>query len=526
MYRYRVWLLAAVLSVAVPFMATPANAWEFTMDGNFTWEYEVRGQTGSNGFFGRYDVDAGSGTGAFVAGYFAPFNAYIGQPASSPGFAVVSGSDGSWNTQYMTNNMELRINPALRVRGLYYIGSWYPEAAGATVADAPYSATDLGRGALVGSEYINYAYGGIQRSFSPGYWNLLWLTAQLPWGELAMGKRPSTFGLGLAWNGAENRSSESLAMAVPYGPLRIVMSLYPARKGSRADYYNADYDKNNIRHYDLGLPTVTYRDGPVDMGFVVNYGPTRHRGGESALTDPTTRITARRAQDFNEYYGGAYLKYNNGRFFFNVEGDFDFQTLRYRQSTGAGGPMLIQPFNSAAYGTPAGTRDEYVEAYRGVVELGTLCGPSKLALLYAWASGPDRRYGHQINKTGLMVTNVTEAANVRWANASTSNTGLFRPYSYLMVYAYGLGTHVNNDTYHGYVEDASIFAGRLDYAVAANLNAYGSFMWADRSSKSGYGWGFLRPSATATTVGKSTSRIAGAHPRSPIPTSVGKWMPA
>jgi hypothetical protein len=71
-----------------------------------------------------------------------------------------------------------------------------------------------------------------------------------------------------------------------------------------------------------------------------------------------------------------------------------------------------------------------------------------------------------------------------------------------MVYAYGLGTHINDDTYHGYVEDASIYAGRFDYAVAANLNVYGSFAWADRVSKSGYGWGFLKPSTSATALGQ------------------------
>ncbi len=55
---------------------------------------------------------------------------------------------------------------------------------------------------------------------------------------------------------------------------------------------------------------------------------------------------------------------------------------------------------------------------------------------------------------------------------SASNTGLFRPYSYLMVYNYGLGAFFNADTCSGYADDASILAARLDYAVAANLNVY------------------------------------------------------
>jgi hypothetical protein len=235
----------------------------------------------------------------------------------------------------------------------------------------------------------------------------------------------------------------------------------------------------------------------------------RHRGGEGVLTAPVTRITTRRTQDQDEYYGSAYFKYNNGRFFFNVEGTFDQITQRIRQATAAGTPVIL-PFRTA--GTLA-TQDSYVESWRGAVELGTLCGPTKVALLYSWLSGPDRRAGKQIDKTGLMSANVSETASVTWGSAPWSNTGLFRPYNYLMIYAFGLGTHINSDTDKGWAEDASIYAGRVDYAVAANLNVYGSFMWADRVSKSGYGVGFLRPSlATAGAINHQDRYLAPSIP--------------
>jgi hypothetical protein len=38
--------------------------------------------------------------------------------------------------------------------------------------------------------------------------------------------------------------------------------------------------------------------------------------------------------------------------------------------------------------------------------------------------------------------------------------------------------------------DAITYAARLDYAVAANLNVYGTFLYANRQSK-GWGWGSL-----------------------------------
>ena len=135
--------------------------------------------------------------------------------------------------------------------------------------------------------------------------------------------------------------------------------------------------------------------------------------------------------------------------------------------------------------------DTYMENWRAVAEGGFICGPAKLALLYGWAAGPDRRAGRQIDRTGL-VTDAGRSSNIR-RPSSFSNTGLYRPYSLLMVYAYGLGTHINGDSGNGYVEDASTYAARLDYAVASNLNVYASFFWADRVSQSGYGWGFIKP---------------------------------
>ena len=47
----------------------------------------------------------------------------------------------------------------------------------------------------------------------------------------------------------------------------------------------------------------------------------------------------------------------------------------------------------------------------------------------------------------------------------------------------------------GYMVDASVFAGRVDMALAANLNIYGSFFYAQRVSH-GQGWGHIRPLIT------------------------------
>ncbi|MDQ1239073.1 MAG: hypothetical protein QG577_1258, partial [Thermodesulfobacteriota bacterium] len=487
MYRNRLLILAAVIGMMVPIAASPAAAWEFSMDGAFTWEYEFRTQVGKHGFFGPYDVDNGSGyavpaglpVSTFVyntanqpvqvqvpapiapaVGTFAPLNFWLGfhypgndQNLFTRGSSFSSGSDGAWNTIYMDTNMQIRMNQALRIRGRYHIGKWF----------TPGSSVTLGEPAA--SEYLNYHAPGVQRSFSPGYWNTLWLTAELPWGIVTIGKRASAWGTGLGWNGEENRSSESLAFTVPYGPFRFQVSMYPARRGTASlatpSYYNQDFDKNNDRRWDMVLPMFTYRSGPMDMGVLLNW-VQRHSGPEGLLEAPGTAAKRTAFVDFDEFYGGVYFKYNDGRFFFNGEVDWDHQ-MSHRRAVAS-----------------------YREHWRAAAVTGMFSGPAKVSLLYAWLSGPDRRNGRQIDRTGLN-TDVGIRSN------SWSNTGFFRPYSYLMVYSYGLGTHMNADTTNGTAEDASIWAGRVDYAVASNLNVYGNFMWADRTNKSGYGWGFIRP---------------------------------
>jgi hypothetical protein len=45
--------------------------------------------------------------------------------------------------------------------------------------------------------------------------------------------------------------------------------------------------------------------------------------------------------------------------------------------------------------------------------------------------------------------------------------------------------------------DASSYGIRLDYALAANLNTYGTFFYANRISQ-GYSWGWIRPDPSTT----------------------------
>ncbi|MGB6066783.1 MAG: hypothetical protein WBG50_18415 [Desulfomonilaceae bacterium] len=510
MHRHKVWLLAMVLCLSVIMFKAPAGAWEFIMDGAFTWEFDYRSQGGGQGFFGPYDQDAGSGIPGTVAGFYAPINGWLGEQAGN----FASGSDSSWQTEYMSTDMELRINPAIRIDGNYYIGSW-----GETLNPNTTPNVDFGQGNLVAAENANSKFQGVQRSFSPGYWNTLWADVQLPWGLVRIGKRPSIFGIGMFYNGLESRSTHKISLEVPYGPFLFGLRVDTSRRSTTtvnfggtppnpniqvvgtsrpSGYFNQDFDKNNKRQFDFSFPVVRYHNGPLETGILWN--PVRWLvGGEGIIASPGTRVL-RPFVDHYEQYGVWYLKYNNGRFFLNTELDWDHQINRNRRKLASGAPD---------FGHFPGARDTYIENWRAVAEGGFLCGPAMLSVIYAWSSGPDRRGGAQIDRTGLLfqagrtsTSTIGSFTNVR-PSCSNSNTGLFRPYSLLMVYSYGLGTHINGDTGNGYVEDASVYGARLDYAVASNLNTYLSFFWADRVSKSGYGWGFIKPVVPNGTINPS-----------------------
>jgi hypothetical protein len=471
------------------------------MTGNYTWEHEYITQMGSQGFFGRFDRDAAN-FGAYSQ------NAWLGAEAQD---IMVSGSDGSWQTMYMQMDMDLRINTAVRIRGRYWIGAWdnylpptntlEPTAVAGTVTVpgvTTYPTTTAIRDRdvrpyLVHSEYLQYSSPGVQRSFSPGYWNTLWLTAHTPWGIVTLGKRPSVFGMGLAWNGDDNRVSETLSLFADYGPFRVGWGLYTSRQGYE-NYFNDYYDKNGLRRYDGG-PAVTYRNGPLDMGIILNW-VLRHRGAErltnqggaagTATSGDRLARLASGSREREDFYGGVYMKYNNGRVFWNSEFDwYDRRETSVVRATAA-------PF-------AATTTKNYIQEYRVAAEAGCLTGPAKVSLLYAWLSGTDRRWGTTNNINQGVFTSPFSAADAnglpqspRWQSSTLGNQGLFRPYTYLMVYNYVLGSYNNADTANGYVQDASCWGARVDYAVAANLNVYATFFKANRVGN-GYGWGFLSP---------------------------------
>jgi len=191
--------------------------------------------------------------------------------------------------------------------------------------------------------------------------------------------------------------------------------------------------------------------------------------------------------DESEEDGIAYIKYNNGRFFFNAE--LDFARFEHRVQ-----PGLDPTMNGGAIQDATGRGNVYqkvdTECWNWMTELGLLCGPSKLSFIYAYLNGPDWRNGLWISKSAW--------ENIAYGNVN-SNVPLFYPYTYLFGYTYASGLDMKDAMGGGAVTACTAVGTRLDYAIAANLNWYGSFFWAWRLG--GFPWGVLTQNAGATTYG-------------------------
>ena len=153
--------------------------------GRFNWEFYQFSQLGANGFFGRFNQDNSSVTGKVR---LAARNGWLGHEIASRrvslGDDLASGSDVAANYIYTTFIPSVKVNEVLSMQGVYRIGSWLTPSANAS------------QGHLNTSRYLNSDAPGIGQSFSPGYWQIWQVVANVPWGTVTIGKQPNTIGLG------------------------------------------------------------------------------------------------------------------------------------------------------------------------------------------------------------------------------------------------------------------------------------------------------------------------------------------
>ncbi len=499
--------LALLCLTCVPILVIPAHAWEFGMTGSMTWTYQFYNQSGHKGFFGPYNVDVDTTGQTSNLNYW-----WSGLTISQN---LVTGASGGASYVVVIVDPTIKINPAIQLRSRIRLGQWAnPQASNYFTQDAP----------------------GTDNALSEAQFTQFWATVQLPWGTFGVGKRPWKFGTGLQYDGSDGLTTESLLLNSGYGPLDIGLGVYvhrPARRCATIPQPNTSnllspvntldpYDltifgiqpyfnfaeNNGVLTYDTLAYTI-YNNGPIQMGILgalSNY----HIGPEgllrTSLPGGAVLSTPDRALDSNFFHGTAFVKYNNGRFFLNAEAAWLYWTDRVTGPGVLDSPLTdtsIAAFVSASnYASPLFypptflPTSRYTEQWRYMVETGVSCGPSKLSFLYAWSPGPDRRNGQLIDRQ--------PAAFVWHPTFDTflGNYDVFRPYSFIFTYSYGSGFDAYNLSLDGYLRDAQVLAARLDYAVAANLNVYGTFMYASRTSN-GYGWGCISP-LIHTTAGIGT----------------------
>lgn len=321
----------------------------------------------------------------------------------------------------------------------------------------------------------------------------------LPWGIFAFDTKNFPLGTGATF--AENTREESIYMLVPYGPLSFRFYLFPSEPprltgGLGAAGANpagavlardfsgwataADGETKSERF--LGLVTQ-YQAANLDLGIgLFNRKFHLNRGYAGARFQDNAGVVQEIVfLNFAEesYLGLIWAKWSNGRHFFNAEYAFlDSESL----------VTDIAPVPGFAFPTtnPFWPKFETI-SYHFFAEGGCLVGPAKLSLMYARSSGNVLTGDEgRLAFLGAYFANLFRPNPSQWYVPFQINYQALEPYNYLMFHTYGGGNNTFNLDGTGEMGDAEALAARLDYAVAANLNLFGSFLWARRLEKHGH----------------------------------------
>jgi hypothetical protein len=475
-------LLVAILIFS---MVLPVGAFDLSLSGSYDYRYQYFARMGQNDLFGNVNAaqsSTGGALGLTTIGLAGPQNVLGGIQVVPEGFSS-KGSAGAIVQQAMVLYPTIRVNSALVVKGIYALQG------NINAIPASYNINGINGWIVPTSRGENIVAG-----FTYGQWRAAWLSVQTPIGRIDAGRRP--FGFGTGWSGyhANEYATSSVALTVPYGPLSFFVAFDMQDTGESDDRQNmnnanrtpltvaSSYDTTETRKWNA-YSAVVYREGPVDIGTLTRFimyqnihsyptpVPSTYRddvNGSFAAKFFGPQIDGEPIYgDVNFWQQTSYIKYFNGRFFFNAE--YAFQYIKANRE---GGRMISGWPKSA------------------MVEMGTVMGPGKTTLAYFYRSGHERSGGllDTTSENGTTVTGrqVSDKWNqfIIFGGASEA----IRPYTYL-IDMYGTGNNsydVNGVcTYLDFVG----YAIRLDWAIAANLNLYGSFLYAQRASNSGSWWG-------------------------------------
>jgi hypothetical protein len=496
--RMRKLLMIVLAVLLVGAIAAPAFAWEYEMKGEQEWRFRYFSRGGPNDLFGKsgngFDIGF---AGQNIYGHVAPNALATPQAATAPtagaaamrivrgGFSF-AGPDAYYNDSRLTLYPEIRVNPAIRTFGVYTIGGyrnkyrqWNDVAAGSEptgVGVPPFE-----------RYYMHQTSPNAYDTAAVGSWEQFRFTVQSPWAIWSLGIKDFPFGTGASL--ANNVRAESFFTIVPYGPFRLMWAVWSAQNAINAGWGVAP--DPDLKPTFFEALAMTYENADVSMGaqYLLQKLHVKKLYQDVQLivgTPPPPPSAATGGYDRNLAQWIFFAKYNNGRFFANAEYAW---------------------VNMDKYFV--GARPNFFELYHWFAEAGVMTGPSRLTFMAATASGPVLN-----NNNGTKVY-----------TAYPINYQVMEPYEWLMFNTYGGGNQqftglLSTDDGHGLMGDAFCYATRLDYAVASNLNVWGSYIWAHRLEKNGVKFGGINSTganATADQIALFAANAGRANAGGPNP---------
>jgi hypothetical protein len=461
--------LIGITILVLASLTAPAFAWEIAMKGEAEYRYRYWTRTGDNDIFGNMN-------GRFAnlgINHLQTFPSGSQTNRVGSTFGVMAGenrfgADMQLTDYRMTLFPVFKINPAISIEAgvnLTSLGVWsdgQPLVSG-TTAFVPGPARAVG---FVNSLYVPNQDEAIGVDVPATYVTLQWLKMAIktPMIDFSIGFKRTGLGIGL-WKHPFNRPSGSFDISTWYGPLHIGFAPYFGRNQSswaigsarsRNEGKGAAERQTDRRNYFRAFcGYAEYSNGP----FYFVLASDSYIEPDAPIPDPrggTINTTAVPDTTTVRYRWTAATKYLNGRYFFNAEADW---FNRWQSGRGAGQSALLvaqnQDNNAWLYG----------------LETGFLCGPAKLTFNYVRATGDDPSTRH-----------TTEDAA---SSEAGLNAGYMKDWGYLMYYMYGTGDGWDAAGY-GQPTNFHHLGGKLDYAIASNLNLFAVYAYAWRDQPNAY----------------------------------------
>ncbi|MEJ2718037.1 MAG: hypothetical protein P8182_13015 [Deltaproteobacteria bacterium] len=483
--------------------AASAIAWEFAMRGEWENRFRWFSRIGNNDLFGMAAAQD-TAVNAMLVGMAGPniFNTGVLPTVAAPtsnfwlnlgsatgrqmlitrgGFSA-SASDANVNDSRLTLRPMIEINPVIRIRGVLNIGGYRNK----------YSQDSSSGEVTMGVPPLERYYAAQSSTNAHDTLALIsveqiWSTTQTPWGIISVGARAFPFGTGATFG--ENTRSEMYLLAVPYGPFRFMLAFWPGSMWIPSIWSNVP--DAALRNTSFQAFFLTFDHSLFSIGAGTMF--RQYHADNVVAFAPN--------QDDEMLINLVYVKYNDGRFFANAEGAWMNIDRR----------LAVAP-NPAGGGIPSASQTQYIEGMHFFAEAGAILGRMKLSLMYALASGPVLNTENRVRNIyagGFFLGDATPApfqpgANPKVYTPWAINYQVMEPYEFLMFQTYAGGnnggwnamdfTFVADD--HGMMTDAYCFAGRLDCAIASNLDLWVSYIWAHRLERAGTYFGEYQSSGS------------------------------